>query len=215
MRNEFDLIIFDWDGTLMDSVGHIVASMQAGIQDCHLPALPDDAVRHIIGLGLPEAIACLYPQQSPECRQQLRERYVHHFLASSHQQQMFVGAEDLLRRLKPHCSLAIATGKSRLGLKRVLGDTGLGHYFTASRCADETASKPDPRMLHELLSVTGVAACRAVMIGDTTYDLEMARAAGMASIAVTHGVHDRLALQSCLPRACVDDLHALQSLLFS
>lgn len=214
---EFDLVIFDWDGTLMDSVAQIVSSVKAAAQDLGVPEPSDEAARDIIGLGLPEAMRVLFPQVPEEDRLALRQRYAHHFVGGTGgQSRPFAGAEDLLRELDGQGrQLAVATGKTRIGLDRMLGVTGWGGYFAATRCADETASKPDPRMLRELLRELGVPVTRAIMIGDTTYDLAMAEALGMASIGVTYGVHDSERLLRHQPLALCDSVDALAARLAS
>lgn len=189
---DFDLVIFDWDGTLMDSVAQIVRSVKAAARDLSVPEPSDAAARDIIGLGLPEAMRVLFPQVPEAEREALRQRYAHHFVAAvGGHSQPFAGAEDMLRGLRSQGrQLAVATGKTRIGLDRVLAHTGWTDHFHATRCADETASKPDPRMLRELLAALDVPVHRAVMVGDTTYDLAMAEAIGMPSIGVTYGVHE-------------------------
>lgn len=214
---EFDLVIFDWDGTLMDSVAQIVTSVKAAAADLGVPEPSDAAARDIIGLGLPEAMRVLFPQVPEADRLALRQRYAHHFVGGTGgQSRPFAGAEDLLRDLGGQGrQLAVATGKTRIGLDRMLGVTGWGGYFAATRCADETASKPDPRMLRELLRELGVPVTRAIMIGDTTYDLEMAEVLGMASIGVTYGVHDSERLLRHRPLALCDSVDALAARLAS
>ena len=153
MSNDFKLLVFDWDGTLMDSEAQIVASMNAAITDLGLPQLPHRTISNIIGLGLQEAINALLPGRDSQFHDRLVERYRHHFLFSTiAQAPLFEGAEQTLRAL--HADgylLAVATGKGRQGLNRVLADTGLQSLFHASRCADETSSKPHPQMLLELM----------------------------------------------------------------
>lgn len=214
---EFDLVIFDWDGTLMDSVAQIVSSVKAAAQDLGVPEPSDEAARDIIGLGLPEAMRVLFPQVPEADRLALRQRYAHHFVGGTGgRSRPFPGAEDLLRALDGQGrQLAVATGKTRIGLDRMLGVTGWGGYFAATRCADETASKPDPRMLRELLRELDVPVTRAIMIGDTTYDLAMAEALGMASIGVTYGVHDSERLLRHRPLALCDSVDALAARLAS
>ncbi|OPX55265.1 phosphoglycolate phosphatase [Oceanospirillum multiglobuliferum] len=194
---KYSLVIFDWDGTLIDSEARIIASMQAAGRDVQWPdPLSDEAVRNIIGLGLPEAIRELCPGISGDLVEQVRQRYSHHFLEVSELgMPLFEGVLEGLQRLKDAgCTLAVATGKSRRGLDRGFRDTGLGRMFRTSRCADETKSKPDPLMLNELLKETGFSVHEAVMVGDTEFDLGMAENAGMDRIAVTYGAHhpDRL-----------------------
>lgn len=206
------LIVLDWDGTLVDSADRIVASMQAAAAEVGL-AVPDGgAVRAIIGLGLPEAFAKLWPGIDPRAAELLRESYSRHFVAADRRQPagFFPGVHETLEALRRSgCELAIATGKSRRGLERALGDLDLGDYFDASRCADETRSKPHPLMLEELLAETGRRREEAVMVGDTEFDLQMAAAAGVASVAVTWGVHERERLERCTPALVIDEFSAL------
>lgn len=194
---KYPLVIFDWDGTLVDSEARIITSMQAAAADYGWqPALTDEAVRNIIGLALPEAIRHICPGIDDEGVESVRHGYTHHFLEQSDlEMPLFPGVKEGVQRLKAAgCELAVATGKSRRGLDRVLPDVGLASVFAHTRCADETLSKPDPLMLHELLDVTGFDVRQAVMVGDTEYDLGMAKNAGMDRIAVTYGAHhpDRL-----------------------
>lgn len=196
---QYELIIFDWDGTLMDSVSRIVSCMQAAAIDVQWGALSSAEVEDIIGLGLPEAIAQLCPGISPAQAERLRERYSHHFVtADTTPMRFFAGVETHIARLRHRETqrLAVATGKSRRGLDRIFTETGSGAWFHASRTADETRSKPHPQMLLELLAELDVPVERALMVGDTEYDLEMARAIGMDRVGVTYGVHthERLAL---------------------
>ncbi|MEH6577569.1 MAG: HAD-IA family hydrolase [Amphritea sp.] len=192
----YKLLIFDWDGTVIDSAARIISSMQKASRDLDLPELSDDAVRDIIGLGLPEAIRVLIPGIDESMIPQMRERYGHYFLrADSTPTELFGGVRETLTSLKAkNYRLAVATGKSRRGLEQVFTETGLAPLFELSRCADETTSKPDPHMLEEILAESGVKASEAVMIGDTEFDLEMAVRAGVDTIAVSYGAHhiDRL-----------------------
>lgn len=212
-----DLVIFDWDGTLMDSECQIVQCMQAAAADLELVVPPDRDVRRIIGLGLPEAIALLFPGASAATRDHVRRAYAGHFLSGAGgRSELFEGARELLLDLRREGRvLAIATGKSRLGLDRVLQDAGLVGWFHLTRCADETASKPDPRMLHEILDEAGMTATQAVLIGDTTFDLEMAARAKVRSIGVGHGAHEVEVLWRHGPLAVVPDLSALAACLAS
>ena len=214
---DFDLVIFDWHGTLMDSVAQLARSVKAAARDLAVPEPSDAEARDIIGLGLPEAMRVLFPQVPEAAREALRQRYAHHFVAGvGGHSQPFEGAETLLTRLRGQGrQLAVATGKTRLGLDRVLAHTGWHGHFAATRCADETASKPDPRMLRELLAELRVPVKRAVMIGDTTYDLAMAEAIGMPSIGVTYGVHDPERLRRYGPLALCDSIDALAAQLGS
>ncbi len=211
MRDNFKLLVFDWDGTLMDSEAQIVASMNAAIADLGLEPLPHRTISNIIGLGLREAINTLLPGRDAQFHEQLTTRYRHHFLFSGiAQAPLFEGAEQTLRTL--HAAgylLAVATGKGRQGLNRVLADTGLGELFHASRCADETSSKPHPQMLLEIMEQLAVAAEETLMIGDTEYDLQMARNAAVGSIGVSYGVHDDTRLLKHEPLVLLHDIAEL------
>ncbi|CAN0556591.1 unnamed protein product [Ectocarpus sp. 12 AP-2014] len=196
---QYELIIFDWDGTLMDSVPRIVSCMQAAALEAEWGGLSSADVEDIIGLGLPEAIAQLCPGILPAQAERLRECYSHHFVTVDTTPMLFfMGVEAHLARLhaREQQRLAVATGKSRRGLNRSFAETGSGAWFHASRTADETRSKPHPQMLAELLAELEVPVERALMVGDTEYDLEMARVIGMDRVGVTYGVHtpERLAL---------------------
>lgn len=209
MAKPFDLIVFDWDGTLMDSVAKIVACFKAALADVGLPPLAEDQIRHIIGLGLAEALVALLPQVDAAIRERVADRYREHFL--HHDQTpmpLFPGVREGLEQLhRAGFRLAVATGKARRGLDRVFRETQLGSLFCVSRCADETCSKPDPRMLFDILAHTAVAPERALMIGDTTFDLAMATAAGVPSLAVSYGVHSRARLLAHHPLACFDSFN--------
>lgn len=212
----YKLAIFDWDGTLMDSVAHIVDSMQQAAYVLGEPVPSVSDVRHIIGLGLPEAIALLFPKASAVAREAIRQQYAQHFIAhSAAKSELFAGAEPLLAQLTQQgYLLAIATGKSRLGLDRVLAQTGIGHYFVATRCADETASKPHPLMLQELLAYTQTSPQDSIMIGDTSYDMEMAQTIEMPRLAVSYGVHSIDTLKQYQPMAIVNSLYQLHDYLY-
>ena len=192
MNNLTQLIVFDWDGTLMDSQARIVACMREAIQDVGLPSHDEDNLKNIIGLGLYEALNMLYPEGSEEDYQRLTERYRHHFLdANDTPSGLFDGAYELITALHDAGHfLAVATGKGRKGLDKVLAETRLGEYFHYTRCADETFSKPHPQMLLDIMEYTGMAPEQTLMIGDTEYDLQMANNAGVKSLAVSYGVHE-------------------------
>ena len=187
----YKLLIFDWDGTVMDSAARIVSCMQQAARDLNQPELTDAAIRDIIGLGLPEAFRILIPGFDEAMTEPMRQRYGHYFLGDDPTPAtLFAGAREGLERLdRQGFKLAVATGKSRRGIDRVFASTGLGEIFVASRGADETASKPDPLMIHEILEETGCSADQALMIGDTEYDMEMAVNAGVDCLAVSYGVH--------------------------
>lgn len=204
----FKLLAFDWDGTLIDSAGRIVSCMQQAAIDLHHSPLTDEAVRNVIGLGLPEALEILIPNIDPQGIQQMRERYGHHFFSDvAPPSELFLGVEHTLSELKAAgYILTVATGKSRKGLDRSFIETGLGKYFSHSRCADETRSKPHPQMLHELMDVTGISAEHTLMIGDTEYDLEMASKAQIKSCGVSYGVHESGRLLKHQPIAIIDKI---------
>jgi phosphoglycolate phosphatase len=206
MNRQFSLIVFDWDGTLMDSEAKIVRCMQAAAADVGIPDPGTEAIRNIIGLGLNEAMQVLFPQQTPVHRADLVERYRRHFLElDSTGMPLFPGvAQGLTQLAEQGYLLAIATGKARRGLNRVLDDTGMRHLFVSSRCADEAFSKPHPQMLEDILDETGIGAGRTLMVGDTVYDMEMARSAKVAGLAVSYGVHARERLLGCGALACLD-----------
>lgn len=210
----YRLIIFDWDGTLMDSAPRIVACMARAMEDVGWPVASEDAIRDIIGLGLPEAIAKLCPGIEPERAERLRVRYSHHFVeAERHQAPLsfFEGVEPALERLSanPAQLLAVATGKSRRGLDRIFRERDCARWFDDSRTADLSRSKPDPLMLQELLASLEVAVPEAVMIGDSTYDLEMAERLGMDRIGVAWGVHPRARLERLSPLLIAEDFNSL------
>ncbi|MHB8346207.1 MAG: HAD-IA family hydrolase [Acidiferrobacterales bacterium] len=206
MNTRYDLIVFDWDGTLMDSELKIVRCMSAAAADLGIVDPGADAIRQIIGLGLDEAMAQLFPQAPVSLRKQLVLRYREHFLGLDQTDMpLFPGVEEGLPRLAQEgFLLAVATGKARRGLERVLDQTGTRRYFAATRCADESFSKPHPGMLEDILGQTGVPHDRALMVGDTTYDMLMARNAGIAALAVSYGAHERAQLLECAPLGCVD-----------
>jgi phosphoglycolate phosphatase len=207
----YQLIVFDWDGTLMDSTGHIVSCMQQAITQLALPPLDNSAVSHIIGLGLNEAAQALYPDIDANTTLKLADEYRRVWLNSPHQTPLFDNAKQLIERLNQQdYFLGVATGKSRKGLDKVLNSTQLGPLFHATRCADECHSKPHPQMIEELIDFMGVLPRDTLMIGDTEYDLQMAHNAGADSLAITHGAHGIKTLQACEPLAIVDDLFQVE-----
>lgn len=182
-RQQFDLIVFDWDGTLMDSTAHIAHSIQAACRDLGLPTPSDEASRYVIGLGLRDALQITAPTLDPSDYARLAERYRYHYLLDDQRIELFAGVRELLAELRDTgYLLAVATGKGRVGLNRVLDQSKLTSWFDATRCADETFSKPHPAMLHELSRELGQDLSRTVMIGDTTHDLQMAASAGAAGV---------------------------------
>jgi phosphoglycolate phosphatase len=210
MARRFDLIVFDWDGTLIDSAGAIVACIQAACRDLDLPVPDHPRASHVIGLGLADALAHAVPTLPPSEYGRLAERYRAHFLARDAALPLFPGARGLLERLRARGhALAIATGKSRAGLARALGQAELGALFDATRCADQTAPKPAPDMLLELMEELDVGAARTVMIGDTSHDLQMAASAGVAAVGVSYGAHPAASLAACRPLALLHSIEAL------
>ncbi len=209
------VVIFDWDGTLVDSVEHIADSLHQAATDLGYPALEREAYRDIIGLGMVEALEKLYPGISREEMNRIREGYAGYFFKKvTTPQNVFEGMADVvadLRNAGRQCS--VATGKSRRGLDSALVSSGLGGHFEITRCADETRSKPDPTMLKEILQFYGIEPEDAVMIGDTRYDLEMAKRIGMPSIGVEWGVHKRDVLGDYDPHAIVESVPELRRVL--
>ncbi len=186
----FDLIAFDWDGTLFDSTAIITACLQAAVRDVGGTVPTDQVASHVIGMGLTQALAYAAPDVAKDRYPELGARYRHHYQARQHDISLFSGVLPLLAELKLRGHhLAVATGKSRRGLDVALRAVQLQGIFDASRTADETAGKPDPRMLQELTREFGLDPLRVLMVGDTTHDLEMARNAGCASVAVSYGAH--------------------------
>jgi phosphoglycolate phosphatase len=208
------LIIFDWDGTLCDSTGRIVAAMREAAITLSAPVPPEDAVRNVIGLGLPEAMEELFPTLPLAQRDEMRECYSSCYVELDREPAgLFPGAMEVLEELRSRGHLlAVATGKGRRGLDRVLTGLGMEAWFDATRCADETCSKPDPQMLYELLEELQVTADSSLMIGDSEYDLMMAGAAPMASVGVSYGVHSAQRLGRHAPLAVLDKLEELLQL---
>ena len=204
------LMVFDWDGTLMDSETQIVHAMFGAIADLALETRSADQCRNIIGLGLREAIDMLYPGQDEPFATRFVERYRHHWFGNAHTSELFPGARETLEVLREAgFKLAVATGKGRVGLDKVLHHTGLEGLFAATRCSDETRSKPHPQMLEEILRELQIEPAQALMIGDTEYDMHMARQAGVYPVAVSYGVHDRQRLLQHEPLVCLDNISEL------
>ena len=207
----FDLIAFDWDGTLYDSTAVIARCIQLAVADVGGTVPTDEAARYVIGMGLMQALAHAAPDVPTDRYPQLGERYRHHYLAHQNDLSLFDGVLPLLQGLRQrHHWLAVATGKSRRGLDEVLHTVELKGMFDGSRTADETAGKPHPRMLHELMREFGVEPERTLMIGDTTHDLQMALNAGCASVAVSYGAHEPGGLAELQPLAVVHSVAELQ-----
>jgi phosphoglycolate phosphatase len=212
MGNKYDLIVFDWDGTVMDSTAVISGSIQAACRDLGLTVPDDDTARHVIGLGLDMALRHAVPDLPDALRPELISRYRHHFLAQDEHIPLFAGARETVAEL--HAGgfrLGVATGKSHAGLRRAMEATSMSGYFHATRTADQTHSKPHPAMLLELMEELGVSAQRTLMVGDTTHDLQMARNANVDSVAVSHGAHPPEQLQELQPRTLVADFAGLRN----
>ena len=207
------LIIFDWDGTLMDSIGLIVESMHiAG--EAHGFRTTDQAVKDIIGLSLMHGIEILYPQASDTQKLAIQQSYAEYYIPNSHRTPFFMPIDEMLLTLKQQDKqLAVATGKKRKGLDRVLEASASHHYFTITRCADESGSKPDPQMLRDILDYTKQPISQAVFIGDSIYDIQMANRLGMTSIAVNYGTASSSELAAEQPTYQVDTPQELVALL--
>lgn len=205
--SRYEVLIFDWDGTLVDSIGRIVESVGVASDACGLPVLGDAQVKGIIGLALPEAFSVLYPQiNEAGLMDEFRRAYAEHYLMlEAEPSLLYPGVSDTLSELRERGHrLAVATGKGRRGLDRVLAGQGWQDFFDVTRCADETASKPDPRMIHEILAHFGAPPEQALMVGDSVFDLEMARRAGVDSVAVSYGAQPAEVLRGWAPRLSID-----------
>lgn len=204
VARRFRLLVFDWDGTLVDSTSIIARSLQAACRDVGLP-MPDHAsATHVIGLGLSDALAHVAPALPRERHAELADRYRTHYLAAEGDIPLFVGVTDMLEELAAAgFLLAVATGKTRKGLDRALACHRVEHHFAATRCADEGPPKPDPGMLLHLMDRLGVMPAETLMIGDTTHDLLLAERAGAQAVAVAYGAHDADAFARFTPLAVV------------
>jgi phosphoglycolate phosphatase len=207
----YDLLVFDWDGTLMDSTRVISKSLQSACGDIGIAVPSDRDALYVIGLGIADTLRHVAPDLDEAGQRRLSERYRHHFLAREHEAPLYDGVLELLSDLHGRGRrLAVATGKARRGLERALDSTGLRPWFEATRCADEGFAKPHPDMLLMLLDITGVEPARAVMVGDTTHDLELAANAGIDAVAVSYGAHEEKLLATRPARArcgSVAELH--------
>jgi phosphoglycolate phosphatase len=205
----YPLIVFDWDGTIIDSTGTIAECIRQAAGEMGLPVPNEERARHVIGLGLHDSLRRAVPDLPASRYADFVELYRKYFLAREDTMKLFPGMTELLSRLKTQHRLAIATGKSRRGLDRALDAGGLRRYFTASRCADETSPKPHPAMLLELMAELKVSQKEMLMIGDTSHDLEMANAAGVDALAVAYGAHGEAGLRACAPLGCVSSVQQL------
>jgi phosphoglycolate phosphatase len=201
---QFDLIVFDWDGTLFDSTALIVRCLQEACRDLGVAVPTDGQAAYVIGLGLSDALRRVAPEVPAERYPELGNRYRHHYFGRQHELTLFPGILEMLQALKArHHWLAVATGKGRRGLDDALAHSQLKGMFDGTRTADETASKPDPQMLLELMREFGCEPDRTLMVGDTTHDLLLAMNAGTASVGVSYGAHEPEAFAAYAPRTIV------------
>ncbi len=215
-QRQFDLIAFDWDGTLFDSTTIITRCIQAAVADVGGTVPSDRDASYVIGMGLMQALAHAAPDVSKDRYPELGLRYRYHYALYQNDLCLFDGVLDLLADLKARQHwLAVATGKSRVGLDEAFQAVDLKRLFDSSRTADETAGKPHPRMLHELMAEFGVPPERTLMVGDTTHDLEMALNAGCASVAVSYGAHEPDAFHDLRPRAIAHSVAELRNWLLT
>jgi phosphoglycolate phosphatase len=211
MVKRYDLIVFDWDGTVMDSTAIIANSIQAACRDLDLPVPSDQAARHVIGMGLGEALRHAVPDAPESMYPQLVARYKQHFLAQDEAIPLFDGALETIAELhREGYWLAVATGKSRIGLDRALQSSAMTDYFHTTRTADQTFSKPHPAMLLEIMDELGLVPERVLMVGDTTHDLQMAINAGVDAVGMTHGAHPEVQLRALHPLALLVDFAELR-----
>lgn len=207
----YPLIVFDWDGTLMDSTAGITLAIREAARDMGLPVPTRAQASHVIGLGLQDALRAAVPGLPAARYGDFVECYRRHFHAQQETMALFEGVEEMLDALRARgYRLAVATGKSRRGLDHALQVTGLAGRFVASRCADETRPKPDPAMLHELMEELALSARELLMVGDTSHDLGMASSAGVDAVAVTYGAHPPETLRALAPRALVGSVGDLE-----
>lgn len=209
--NQFDLIVFDWDGTLFDSTAHIVRAIQESARDVGVRVPTQAQAAYVIGMGLKDALQYAIPDLPEHRYSELAQRYRHHYFNGEESLDLFEGAESLLNELKAAgYKLAVATGKTRHGLNRVLESSALHAMFDTTRTADETQSKPHPQMLLEIVDALDVQATRTLMIGDTTHDLQLAINAGTQAAAVAYGAHDPAPLLELSPLVCAHSVTELR-----
>jgi phosphoglycolate phosphatase len=210
LPRRFRFVVFDWDGTLADSTAIIAGALQSACRDIGEPVPDDTAARYVIGLGLGDALRHVAPQLASARYAELSARYREHYLARDPDIPLFAGARELVAGLDAAgYLLGIATGKTRTGLDRALAQQTLAHHFVATRCADEGFPKPNPDMLLHLMDRVGAAPDETLMIGDTTHDLDLARNAGVAAVAVAYGAHGHEGLAAAAPLATVHSVREL------
>ncbi len=217
MDKIYQAVIFDWDGTLVDSQAQIIECMQTAFRRHELVPPEPAAIRHIVGLSLDKAISLLAPDLDFDTVESLINAYRSNAYAGSRlSSDLFLGVKTCLAHLhQQNLHLAIATGKGRKGLDAALAASGLQDYIVMSRCADETRSKPHPQMLQDILTDLNLEPAQAIMVGDTTYDIDMANNLGMDSVAVTYGMHDETVLRKSNPKHLINDINELKSLIVS
>jgi phosphoglycolate phosphatase len=205
VKNRFDLIIFDWDGTLINSIDWIVSCLQKSAEHCNCIIPDQQAAKNVIGLSIKKAIQALFPGSDDEMHDQLVACYSREYLSRQiHRDDLFSGVYDMLAQLKQAgYQLAVATGKNRAGLQKALQSTGTEELFCITRCADEAASKPNPKMLRDIMLYTNAANERTLMVGDSIHDLQMALNAQISAIAVSCGAHSEQLLQQYNPLVCL------------
>lgn len=213
--HDYKLIIFDWDGTLMDSIGRIVSSMQVTAKIVGFDIPSHEQIKNTIGISLTQGLDILFPERSQSQEKAFIAEYQEQYRTKNHvPTQLFADAKNILAQLEQDNKLlAVATGKGRQGLNRVLTETSTQAYFHTTYSANDARSKPDPQMLYSILDELKVSADHAVMIGDTVHDMEMAKRAGIDRIGVSYGVHNEAQLQAYQPKAVVNSLAELQQLL--
>lgn len=208
----YDAVVFDWDGTLMDSTHHIVSALQGACRDLDLPIPTSEQAAWVIGLSIESALYRLVPDMDERQMEAFSERYRDHYLRQDSGIMLFAGVASFLADLHDRgVVLGVATGKSRRGLDRALDTLALRPLFRATRCADEAAGKPDPAMLEQLLQEFSLTPDQVLMVGDTTHDIWMARHAGVDSLAVSYGAHPRQTLGEAEPTALVSTVSDMQA----
>lgn len=216
---QYPLLVFDWDGTLVDSIERIVTSLQFASKMAIDVEVNESQAKNVIGLGLMEAIAKLHPEldasRHADALNNVADRYRQHYLYDNAvPAPLFTGVNTLLKELRDTgYTLAISTGKSRVGLDQAINEHNVADYFATTRCAGENKSKPHPEMLHEILAELNFSAAETLMIGDSEHDLKMANNANMKSIGVTHGVHNAQTLEKHSPLICLDNITELSGYL--
>jgi phosphoglycolate phosphatase len=209
-----ELLIFDWDGTLVDSLGTIVTAHIEAARQLDLLIPESTRIKALIGLSADEVVRVLYPSRTPASYEEIIQTYRTHYFENANKIFLYPGVKETIQQLHAQgYQLAVATGKSRIGLDAGLRDTDLGQYFTTTKTAEETASKPHPLMIQEILTQTDLASSQAIMIGDTEYDMQLANNAGIKAVAVDYGAHSREMLLKHLPYACISDIRELLSLI--